>query len=119
MGIACGEEELRYSCSLRSPMRSVSSSVSVRPGTRTIPQTDLDRFLTARFVLFGIGPLGEFSVPVEHNPWHLMAADGDVADDELVTTTGLPAPPEAPLIHYSPGVSVRVGMPSLVRETPV
>jgi uncharacterized protein YqjF (DUF2071 family) len=119
MGIACGEEELRYSCSLRSPMSSVSSSVSVRPGTRTISQTDLDRFLTARFVLFGIGPLGGFSVPVEHAPWHLMAAEGGVADDELVTTTGLPAPPEAPLIHYSPGRAVRVGIPSLVRETPV
>jgi hypothetical protein len=35
----------------------------------------------------------------------------EVVDDRLVRAAGLPQPAEAPLVHYSPGVDVRIGRP--------
>jgi uncharacterized protein YqjF (DUF2071 family) len=36
-------------------------------------------------------------------------------DDELVTAAGLPAPVGAPVVHWAPGVDVRIGVPRRLR----
>jgi hypothetical protein len=33
----------------------------------------------------------------------------------LLAAAGLPAPPGAPLVHFSPGVDTRIGPPRLLR----
>jgi hypothetical protein len=41
----------------------------------------------------------------------LHRAQAGVVDDRLVAAAGLPQPQEPPLVHYSPGVDVRIGRP--------
>jgi uncharacterized protein YqjF (DUF2071 family) len=95
------------------------SLVEVRPGTpiRDDEQSALDRFLTARFRLFAAGPLGRFTVPVEHPRWQLRRAAVETVDDDLVGAAGYDVHDD-PIVHYSDGVGVRVGFPSAVRTAP-
>jgi uncharacterized protein YqjF (DUF2071 family) len=75
---------------------------------------DLDHFLTARWRLFSVSGPGERRqrhAPAQHAPWPLHHAEVRELDDELVVAAGLPAPQEDPLVHYSPGVAVRIGRP--------
>jgi uncharacterized protein YqjF (DUF2071 family) len=67
-----------------------------------------DHFLTALWRLytkFG-GKLGY--VQVEHQPWPLFRARVLKLDQDLITAAGLPRPLGNPLVHYSPGVDVKV-----------
>ncbi len=91
------------------------SLVELRPGAPIVEDDEsaLDRFLTARFRLFATGPLGPFTVPVEHRRWPLRRASVETLDDELVAAAGFDVRGE-PLVHYSNGVEVRVGFPSAV-----
>ncbi|HUY47458.1 MAG TPA: ATP-binding cassette domain-containing protein [Streptosporangiaceae bacterium] len=50
-----------------------------------------------------------------HQPWPLYRARALAVDDGLVTAAGLPAPDGEPLVHYSPGVDVRIGLPESYR----
>ena len=98
--------------------RDARSVVEVRPGA---PLSDaevslLDRFLTARFRLFADGPLGPFTIPVEHRRWPLRRAAVEVLDDDLVAASGVPVEGD-PLVLYADGVDVRVGFPAAVRRS--
>lgn len=76
---------------------------------------DLDRFLTARFRLYArVGTKLAFA-PVEHAPWPLAAARVIGLKQDLVAAAGLPAPQGDPVVHYSPGVDVRVGALRVLR----
>jgi uncharacterized protein YqjF (DUF2071 family) len=102
-----------YRARRRLPSRGATSVVKVRIGP-AIPRTRVDEltdFLTARFRLFGRGPMGLYVLPVEHPPWGLHSGTAISVADELVTAAGLPQPIDPPLVHVSPGVEVRVGMP--------
>lgn len=92
-------------------------SVVVRPGS-PIPAdelTTLEHFLTARWRLFSRASDNTLRVAnAEHAPWQLQRADLEVCDDTLVTASGLPQPVGSPLVHYSPGVEVRIGLPARV-----
>jgi uncharacterized protein len=122
MKIDGGPGERSYHCrrlippgSVTSPIASsVTSSVKVLGTAEPVEQTDLDRFLTARFRLYATGPLGPFEVRVEHSPWQLFHAHAPDVSDGLVTAAGLPFPTDAPLVHRGADVSVRVGVPSLL-----
>ena len=74
-----------------------------------------DRFVTARWGAFHRrGPLLLYT-PVEHDPWHLRAAEVSVCSvDALFRDAGLPAPAGPPVAHFSPGVRVKIGVPKLV-----
>ena len=54
-------------------------------------------------------------VPVHHQPWplHVAGLRGDLPGP--LTAVGLPAPEGEPLVHYSPGVDTRIGLPAPVR----
>ena len=71
--------------------------------------TVLDHFLTARHVLYTVigGRLAH--ARAEHEPWPLARATLVELRQDLVGAGGLPAPDGEPLVHYSPGVPVRIG----------
>jgi uncharacterized protein len=54
-------------------------------------------------------------IPVEHQPWPIHDATLVELDENLVRAAGLPAPAGDPVVHYSPGVDVRLGPPKVVR----
>lgn len=93
-----------------------SSRVSIEIGERFADTelTDRDHFLTARWALFSVGGAsGRWRryAHAQHDPWPLHRATLTELDDSLVESAGLPAPLGDPLVHYSPGVDVRIGMP--------
>ncbi len=95
--------------------RGASSDVHVEIGDPFAPgeATDLDRFLTARWALYGdVGPWITYA-RMFHEPWPLHRAVVASWDDQLVAAAGLPQPTGEPVTHYSPGVSVRCGWPRL------
>ncbi len=67
-----------------------------------------DHFLTALFRLYSCfgGRLGY--VQVEHPPWPLFHARILKLQQNLIAANGLPDPSSVPLVHYSPGVDVKV-----------
>lgn len=76
--------------------------------------TELDHFLTARWVLFSVaGRSGQRQrhARAAHPPWPLHRATVRTLADQLVAAAGLPQPHEEPMVHYSPGVDVRIGAP--------
>lgn len=74
----------------------------------------LDHFLTAQWVLFTehLGRL--LAVLVEHPPWPIYRANVLRLDQRLFDAAGIPRPAGEPLVHYSPGVDAKVGMPERV-----
>ena len=76
---------------------------------------DRDHFLTARWVLFSVLAGRQFFARAEHPPWPLHRAEALTVDDSLISAAGLPEPRGEPLVHYSPGVDVRIGRPESYR----
>jgi uncharacterized protein YqjF (DUF2071 family) len=91
--------------------RGAASKIIMKPGEPTTNLNPLDRFLTARWGLYSLFGRRNAYAPVEHAPWPLQAATLAELDDELVVAAGYPAPSGDPLVHYSPGVDVRIGLP--------
>lgn len=75
--------------------------------------SELEAFLVGRWraytYLFGQLAL----VPVEHQPWLLTHARVLELRDELVASAGLPPPHGPPVVHFSPGVDVAIGLPRI------
>ena len=96
--------------------RRATSTLVIRRGEPLAPsQVDpLTQFLTARWGLYTqLGSRLAYA-PVEHEPWPLERARLGHLHDELVAAAGYPAPAGEPLVHYSPGVDVRIGLPRLL-----
>lgn len=53
-------------------------------------------------------------VPVHHEPWPLHHAEVEDLEETLLAAAGLPEPEGPPLVHWSPGVSARLGLPHFV-----
>ncbi|MBV8817437.1 MAG: DUF2071 domain-containing protein [Acidobacteriaceae bacterium] len=68
-------------------------------------------FLTARFRLYSsiVGRL--IAAQVDHPPWPLRSAEVSELEQNLLPALGFETPREAPLVHFSEGVAVRVGAP--------
>jgi uncharacterized protein YqjF (DUF2071 family) len=121
-GSAAGDQEIAYSCQRRVPgPRTATSQVRVRVGApyQRAELGDRDHFLTARWVLFSVLAGRPLFARAEHQPWPLYRAEAVTVDDGLIAAAGLPAPRGAPLVHYSPGVDVRIGRPEGYRERAV
>jgi uncharacterized protein YqjF (DUF2071 family) len=71
---------------------------------------ELAHFLTARYRLFSLVGGKLVAAEVEHPEWPLHRAELDRLDQDLLQAAGLAAPADAPLVHASPGVPVRVGL---------
>ena len=77
--------------------------------------SDLEHWLTARWRLYSSTPDGLRHALADHPPWPLHHAQLLHLDEDLVTAVGLPAPVGPPLVHWSPGVEVRIGLPTCTR----
>jgi uncharacterized protein YqjF (DUF2071 family) len=108
---ADGRAVLAYESRRRWPGPAATSLVVVEVGRRLGPGDlgTLDHWLTARWSLWAPHPGGFRSTPAEHVPWPLHEARVCRLDSALVTAAGLTPPREAPLVHWSPGVAVRIG----------
>lgn len=114
MSIEATAGRVRYESSRRWPgPRGASSVVEVEIGHRLAGLGDLERFLTSRWATYTRLPGGRIGrVPVEHEPWKLHTADIIELSENLTTAAGLPASIGAPIAHFSPGVTARIGWPS-------
>jgi uncharacterized protein YqjF (DUF2071 family) len=106
-----------YSARRRWPgPRGTSSTIAIRRG-RALPAGDvspLEHFLTARWGLFTQLRSRLAYAPVDHPAWPLEHAVLESIDDGLVEAAGYPAPTGEALVHFSPGVDVRIGLPRTV-----
>lgn len=112
MSVECAGTRHVYRCRRRWPgPAGARCNVTVHTGSRLTGAdlTPLDHFLTARFRLYS--RLGGWLVgaDAEHEPWPLYRAEVTHLDQDLTAAAGLPAPEGDPLVHASPGVTVRIG----------
>lgn len=104
---------VRYVCDRRWPGPAAANVTEVLVG-EPIPAEELgelDHYLTARFRLWTVLGGTPTRMQAYHAPWPLRRASLRRLDDTLVTAAGLPAPTEPPLVHFSDGVEVRIGLP--------
>ncbi len=89
-----------------------STSIRVSIGEPIENPDDLSVFLSARWGLYsrGVGK-GVRYAPVDHERWPLWTAKLESLNDTLLTAAGLSAPIGEPHVMFSPGVSVRIGLP--------
>jgi uncharacterized protein YqjF (DUF2071 family) len=94
-----------------------SSAVAIEVGEPFAPDElgDLDHWLTARWRLYSARREGLRFARADHPPWPLHRARVVHLDDHLIEAAGLPAPDGEPLVHWSPGVDVRIGFPNRLR----
>jgi uncharacterized protein YqjF (DUF2071 family) len=95
--------------------RGASSTVAVRIGAPYAPGDagPFEHWLTARWRLFSAPGRRVLGAWAEHEVWPLHAAELLHCDDELVRAGGL-EPYGDPLVHWSPGVHVRVSLPKAI-----
>ncbi|HEX2025784.1 MAG TPA: DUF2071 domain-containing protein [Actinomycetota bacterium] len=75
-----------------------------------------DHFLTARWVLYTFYGSVLARARVEHPRWPLHRGRVVRLRQTLLSAAGLPEPTAEPLVHFSPGVSTRIGPPRLSAE---
>lgn len=112
MRVNCGSQEIEYVSRRR--FSAARATIVVRPGAAIEPD-ELEVFLTARFRLYSALAGRLVFADVEHAPWPLASATLLRFEQNLIEYSGLPKPDGEPLVHFSPGVRVRVGAPTFVR----
>lgn len=109
----------QYDCVRKWPgPRGAQSHIRVSIGDQIEPGqlTERDHFLSARWRLYSNMFARSWAARAMHEPWPLHTAILEQYDDELVQAAGFPAPVGEPIVHYSPGVRVRVSTPYRVRS---
>lgn len=92
--------------------------LTVRIGARITEQSVRDIFLTGRWNAFTRRGNRLLRFPIAHQPWALHTA---TASGNLLTAfedLGLPVLDHQPIVHYSPGVDVRIAAPRLLPLAP-
>jgi uncharacterized protein YqjF (DUF2071 family) len=74
-------------------------------------------FLTERYRLYTTFWGALASAPVEHRPWPLHQARLVTLRETIREAAGLPHGNAPALVHYSPGVHVKIGWLSRVRRS--
>ncbi len=101
--------------------RGAATRIAVEVGEAIPPAevSPLEHFLTARWALHTVLRRGLAYARVDHPAWplHRAALAAPFADD-LIAAAGLPSPPGEPLVHYSPGVDVRIERPETSPSVP-
>ena len=88
------------------------TDIRIEVGESISEPDELQVFLSARWGLYSRGLRGHIRyAPVDHERWPLSAAKLVSLDDSLVRSSGLSAPQGEPHVMFSPGVSVRIGLP--------
>lgn len=96
--------------------RPAGHRIAVRPQRPFPPEglSDFDHWLTGRWRAYTTIAGRLATAPVQHEPWPLWEADLEVLDENLMVGVGLAKPDGEPVVHYSPGVAVRLGRPHFV-----
>lgn len=121
MNVAKAGDIVTYDCVRRVPgPRGARSECAVRIGDPFAADElgDLDHWLTGRWRLYSVMAGRVWRASADHPRWPLHRAELLTLDDELVAASGLPSPIGAPLVHYAPGVPVRISTPRPVRPLP-
>jgi uncharacterized protein YqjF (DUF2071 family) len=117
MQLRQGGDATAYAAARRPPWRPAATSIVVPDGPAIDePSTELARFLTARFRLYGRGPAGTYRLAVEHEPWPLRRVPTASVDDQLMAAAGVAVDGPPAHVHVSEGVGVRVGWPVPLRS---
>jgi uncharacterized protein len=113
MRLVTRDRQVSYGCRRRWPGPPADSRVQITVGDPLRPADldERDHFLTARWILFSVSGSRYRFARAWHRPWPLHRAAAEAVDDRLIAAAGLPAPHGEPLVHYSPGVDVRIGRP--------
>lgn len=117
MSVSRQSHVMRYSARRRWPGPGhVGSLVEVEIGDPYRPEelNEFDHFLTARWTLYGTWGRRLLMARAQHSPWPLYRARVRKLKDGLLEATGLPGSEGPPIVHWSPGVDVRVGYPWFV-----
>lgn len=116
MSIENRGREVAYRSERRWPRRTrgAHSAVRIQIGEEIRPEdvTPLEHFLTARWALGTTFGRRLVWAEVDHQPWPLHRAELLECDQSLVEAAGLDTPDSPPYVLYSPGVEVRIGLPS-------
>ena len=89
----------------------VGHDISVRPTGECSAPSELDHWLTGRWRAYSTIAGRLTKVPVQHQAWPLWDAELMHLEQSLLGAVGLSDPTEDPLVQYSPGVDVRLGVP--------
>jgi len=104
---ATGRNRIHYT----SARTGASADLTVEVGEVLAQPDDLVLFLTERYRLY-TRFLGRLAMaPVEHEPWPLHRAAIVGFRETVRQAAGLPDGDAPELVHYSPGVHVRIGAP--------
>jgi hypothetical protein len=96
--------------------RRASANTEVRIGDAMSEPDELSVFLSARWGLYSRGLFGGvLYAPVDHERWPLYSAACETVESNLFEVAGLTAPVGEPHVMFSPGVSVRIGLPRRAR----
>ena len=104
---------VRYRSSRREKPE-IGHDISVRPVGVCESPSELDHWLTGRWRAYSTIAGRLTKVPVQHQPWPLWDAELVELEQTLLGAAGLPEPASEPLVQYSPGVDVRLGVPTPV-----
>jgi uncharacterized protein YqjF (DUF2071 family) len=109
MSVTATPHEFRYTCARRWPgPRGARCDAVVSRGTPTAPGPR-EYFLTYRFRLYSVVRGRLVHALAAHGPWELFGGTVRSLQESVVAAAGLPAPTGEPLVHTSPGVTVRIG----------
>lgn len=96
----------------RWPQGEAVSKIEIRIGDEIASPTELQIFLSARWGLYSRSGKNRLRyAPVSHPAWSLFETDVISLDDGLIKAAGLSSPSGSPVVMFSPGVPVRVGLP--------
>ena len=120
MEVQCPEERVRHYQSRRywpgSTGAFVDVSVEVGEAMAEGEVGELDVWLTGRWRAYSVHPVaGLLVTDVGHQAWPLRRATVRHLDETVLAAAGLPARSDPPLVHFSPGVDIRLGLPRPVR----
>jgi uncharacterized protein YqjF (DUF2071 family) len=102
-----------YTCRRRWGGPTATSMIRVVPGDALSPAElgPRDHWLTARWGLWTSWYGRLAFVPLQHDPWPLARVSVIHLQDTLVAAAGLPQPVGEPIVHYSPRLIARLGVP--------
>lgn len=110
MQVRTANNRVEYESHRRWPDHITKTHINIETGA-PIEANEMEIFLTERYRLYSY-LFGQLTfTDVEHAPWPLHAARATRIEQTLTAAAGLPNPKESPLVHFSPGVTVRVALP--------